>query len=39
MDSKTLKPVYLAVEPQFLKEEFSKLMVAKGKTAMICIHI
>ncbi|HPW66406.1 MAG TPA: Fic family protein [Salinivirgaceae bacterium] len=24
-DSKTLKPVYLAVEPQFLKEEFSKL--------------
>jgi Fic family protein len=24
-DSKTLKPVYLAVEPQFLKEEFGKL--------------
>jgi Fic family protein len=24
-DSKTLKPVYLAVEPQFLKEEFAKL--------------
>jgi Fic family protein len=24
-DSKTLKPVYLAVEPEFLKEEFDKL--------------
>ena len=24
-DSKTLRPVYLAVEPQYLKEEFSKL--------------